>query len=151
MPSALAVLAASMLRLFDPHTSLYQTDDDREGLALASEPGFWPSANGQKDPLAKNPKARIIYNVFRTSDVPLKGYDPEKPSPLFKINQVGYMPNQPKFVYMGAWLGPKLGAWKPRNAVGKWELVDAVTSVPIVPPVPFAPARHRVDDATTKE
>ena len=62
------IFAASMLRFLGPHTSLYQTDDDREGRALASEPGFWPSANGQKDPLVENPKARIMYNVFRTSD-----------------------------------------------------------------------------------
>ena len=47
MLSAMAFFAASMLRFLDPCTSLYQTDDDREGRALASEPGFWPSANGQ--------------------------------------------------------------------------------------------------------
>ena len=90
------LVAASMLRFLDPYTSLYQTDDDREGRALASEPGFWPSANGQKDPLAEKPRARIMYNVFRTSDAPLNGYDPEIPSPLFKVNQVGYAPDQPK-------------------------------------------------------
>ena len=151
--------AATLLRFLDPYTSLYQTDDDREGRALASEPGFWPSANGQKDPLAKDPRARIMYNVFRTSDSPLDGYDPAKPSPLFKVNQVGYAPGQPKFAYLGAWLGPTIGAWRPRwkeEGEGKkeeirWELVDAVSSVPVVPSVPFAPARHRVDDATTKE
>ena len=153
------IFAASLMRFLDPYTLLYQTDDDREGRALASESGFWPSANGQKDPLAKKPQARIMYNVFRTSATPLKGYDPGKPSPLFKVNQVGYAPDQPKFAYLGAWLGPAIGAWRPRwKEEGKrekeevrWELVDAVTSVPIVPPVPFAPARHRVDDATTKE
>ena len=31
-----------MLWFLDPYTSLYQTDDDREGRSLASEPGFWP-------------------------------------------------------------------------------------------------------------
>ena len=113
MPSLLPVIAASMLRFLDPYTSLYQTDDDKEGRSLSSEPGWWPSANGQKDPLAANPKARILYNVFRRSDVPLAGYDPEKPSPLFKVNQVGYSPDQPKFAYLGAWLGPTIGAWKP--------------------------------------
>ena len=61
---AAALLAASMLRYLDPYTSLYQTDDDREGRALSSEPGWWPSANGQKDPLARNPEARILYSVF---------------------------------------------------------------------------------------
>ena len=143
------IFAASMLRFLDPYTSLYQTDDDREGRSLASEPGFWPSANGQKDPLVENPKARIMYNAFRTSDSPFPDYDPKKPSALFKVNQVGYHPDQPKFVYMGAWLGPKLGAWKMRNGVAGWKLVDAKTGdsalVSQVPPV------HRVDDATNKE
>ena len=163
------LFAASMLRFLDPYTSLYQTDDDREGRALASEPGFWLSANGQKDPLAEKPKARIMYNVFRTSDVPLKGYNPEIPSPLFKVNQVGYAPDQPKFVYLGAWLGPSIGAWRPRwkeegkgkkeevgrekeeglEKKGGWELVDAKTGkVALASPVPPV---HRVDDATTKE
>ena len=118
MFSVMAVFAASMLRFLDPYTSLYQTDEEREGRALASEPGFWPTANGQKDPLVENPKARIMYNVFRTSDKPFPDYDPEKPSPVFKVNQVGYHPDQPKSVYMGAWLGPKLGAWKPRWGQG---------------------------------
>ena len=110
----LTALAASMLWFLDPYTSLYQTDDDREGRSLASEPGFWPSANGQEDPLAKNPKARVLYCVFRQGEKPFSDYDPAKPSPLFKVNQVGYAPDQPKFAYLGAWLGPKLGAWKPR-------------------------------------
>ena len=29
----------------------------------------------------------------------------KNPSPLFKINQVGYMPNARKYAYVGAWLG----------------------------------------------
>ena len=110
--------AAAMLRFLDPYTSLYQTDDGREGRALASEPGFWASANGQIEPLAKKPEARVMYNVFRTSDSPLNGYDPEKPSPLFKVNQVGYAPDQPKYAYLGAWLGPAIGAWKPNRGQG---------------------------------
>ena len=150
------LFAASMLRFLDPHTSLYQTDDDREGRALASEPGFWPSANGQKDPLEENPQARVMYNVFRTSDAPLKGYDPEKPSPLFKVNQVGYQPDQPKFAYMGAWLGPSIGAWKMRergtgNGERGWELVDAKTGEVVLRRVGDGALIHRVDDATTKE
>jgi len=172
--SLIPIAAASMLRFLDPYTSLYQTDDDREGRKLASEPGFWPSANGLKDPLAKKPQARIMYNVFRTSEVPFKDYDPEKPSPLFKVNQVGYAPDQPKFAYMGAWLGPSIGAWKMGNGErgmgnGGWSLVDAKTgrAVSMKPPVgscvprdrdgravaprPPPPPLHRVDDATTKE
>ena len=45
MHSLAVLVAASMLRFLDPYTSLYQTDDDRDGRALAAEPGFWPSAN----------------------------------------------------------------------------------------------------------
>lgn len=152
MLSLIPVFAASMLRFLDPYTSLYQTDDDREGRSLASEQGFWPSANGQKDPLVEDPKARIMYNVFRTSDTPFPDYDPEKPSPLFKVNQVGYHPGQPKFVYMGAWLGPKLGAWRMRaggDGARGWKLVDAKTGdVALVSPVPPV---HRIDDGFSKE
>ena len=154
MFSVMAVLAASMLRFLDPYTSLYQTDDDREGRSLASEPGFWPSANGQRDPLAKNPEARVLYSVFRQGDKPFPDYDPAKPSPLFKINQVGYHPDQPKFAYMGAWLGPKLGAWRlvergTENGKRGWSLVDAKTGeVAFASPVPPV---LRVVDTTTKE
>jgi len=156
MHSLAVLVAASMLRFLDPYTSLYQTDDDREGRALAAEPGFWKSANGQKDPLAKNPEARIMYSVFRASEKPFPEYDPAKPSPLFKLNQVGYAPDQPKFAYMGAWLGPKLGAWKPRwgngepgTVNGGWKVVDAKTGdVSLVSP---APPVLRVRDAVTKE
>ena len=140
-----------MLRFLDPYTSLYQTDDDREGRALASEPGFWPSANGQKDPLAKKPEVRILYSVFRKGDSPLEGYDPNRPSPLFKVNQVGYAPDQPKFAYVGAWLGPKLGAWQPQwkeEGVG-WKLVDSRTGA-VALASPASPVL-RVPDAISKE
>ena len=168
--TAAIVIAASLLRFLDPYTSLYQTDDDREGRSLASERGFWPSANGQKDPLAKEPQARIMYNVFRTSDSPFPGYDPAKPSPLFKVNQVGYMPDQPKFVYMGAWLGPAIGAWKMRergtgngeretgngeretgNGERGWELVDAKTGAVVLRRAGDNEPCHRLGDATNKE
>ena len=159
MYSLMPFFAAAMLRFLDPYTALYQTDDDREGRALAAEPGFWPAANGQKDPLVENPKVRIMYNVFRTRETPFPDYDAKKPSPLFKVNQVGYLPDQPKFVYMGAWLGPKLGAWKMRgtgngergtgNGERGWKLVDAKTGeAAFVSPVPPV---HRVDDAANKE
>jgi len=148
MPSLVVLVAASMLRYLDPYTSLYQTDDDREGRALAAEPGFWKSANGQKDPLAKNPEVRVLYSVFRRSDSPLPG-STNGPSCLFKVNQVGYAPDQPKFAYLGAWLGPKLGAWKPRWSNAGWSLVDSKTgAVAFVSPVPPV---LRVRDAVTKE
>ena len=57
------IMAASMLRFLDPCTSLCQADDNREGRSLAFEPGFWPSANGQKKALVLGhlrANARII-------------------------------------------------------------------------------------------
>lgn len=149
--TAALVIAASLLRFLDPYTSVYQTDDVSEGAVLASEPGYWPVPQGLVDPCAEWGKwePRVVHAVFRVSDEPFAEYDPEKPSPLFKVNQVGYLPDQPKFAYMGAWLGPVLGAWKPRwGEEGKWELVDAMTGVvAFVSPVPPV---LRVRDDTTK-
>ncbi|MBP5790644.1 MAG: glycoside hydrolase family 9 protein, partial [Kiritimatiellae bacterium] len=151
MSSPFLILAAAMLRFHDPYTSLYQTDDDREGRALAAELGFWPTANGQKDPLAKKQNARIMYNVFRTSDFAFEGYDAKKPSPLFKVNQVGYAPDQKKYAYLGAWLGPVFGPWKMRDGERGWELVDAKTGAVVMRRAGNGALVHRVGDAITKE
>ena len=100
-------IAASMLRFLDPFTSVYQTDDAVEGSKLSSEPGYWPVAQGLVDPCAKwgEWKPRVVHSVFRVQNEPFDEYDPDKPSPLFKVNQVGYLPDAPKFAYAGAWLG----------------------------------------------
>ena len=141
--------AAALLRFLDPYTCVYQTDDAREGAALSSEPGYWPVPQGLVDPLAAKPQARVVHAVFRVSETPFPEYDPEKPSPLFKVNQVGYLPLAPKFAYVGAWLGPAFGAWKPRPPMSGWEVVDAKTgSVALASPVPPV---LRVPDGTTKE
>ena len=52
-------------------------------------------------------------------------YDPEKvPTPLIKVNQVGYAPGQGrKFAYLGLWLGPTFGPYQPREGLA-FELVD---------------------------
>ena len=164
--SAVLVIAASLLRFLDPYTSVYQTDDVSEGAVLASEPGYWPVPQGLVDPCAEWGKwePRVVHAVFRVSDEPFAEYDPEKPSPLFKVNQVGYLPDAPKFAYVGAWLGPELGAWKPRwgeegrgkreegrgkREGGRWELVDAKTGVvAFVSPVPPV---LRVQDGLSKD
>ena len=147
--ASFAACADSRMRYLDPYTSLYQTDNDAEGRSLKSEPGYWPSANGQRDPLAKSPEARVLHNVYRRSESPLPGYDPSKPSPLFKVNQVGYMPAQPKYAYMGAWLGPVFGEWRPKGPLGTWKIVDAKShEAAYVSPEPPV---HRVDDACNKE
>ena len=126
------IVAASLLRFLDPFTSVYQTDDAAEGAVLASEPGYWPVPQGLVDPCAEwgKWKPRVVHAVFRVSDEPFAEYDPDRPSPLFKVNQVGYLPNAPKFAYVGAWLGPVLGAWKPRwsQGSGVWGLELGVSS-----------------------
>ena len=146
------LLAAAMLTFLDPYTSVRQTDDDQEGKAMAAEVGYWPVPNGLKDPLAKPVRARIIHTCFRRSDSPLPGYDATKPSRLFKINQVGYLPHAPKYAYLGAWLGPKYGAWKPKAPITSWELVDAATGKTILRkqtgPAGLMP---RIMDGTSKE
>ncbi len=143
------ILAATMLRFLDPFTCLYQTDDDREGRALSGEPGFWPVPQGLVDPLASKAKARVVYSVYRVQDEPFAEYEPSRPSPLFKVNQVGYLPDAPKFAYVGAWLGPVLGAWRPKSPMSSWELVDA-TSGRVVFRSGEGPLL-RVRDGVTKE
>ena len=142
-------LAASLIRFLDPYVCLYQTDDPSEGAAIASEPGYWPVPNGLENPLASKPKPRIIHSSFRLSETPFAEYSASVPSPLFKVNQVGYLPWAPKYAYIGAWLGPRLGAWKPRSPLARWRIVNAETGETALegpmPPV------VRVADGTTKE
>ena len=56
-------------------------------------------------------------------------YGKDCPTPLFRMNQLGYMPNAPKYAYLGAWLGTA-GALPLRRefADAKFELVDAATN-----------------------
>ena len=57
-------------------------------------------------------RARLYYTPQRT------------PTPLVKVNQVGYSPSQGrKFAYLGGWLGPKFGAYEPADGL-RFELVD---------------------------
>ena len=93
------------------------------------------------------PEPRIVHARFLTCGEPPAAYDPEEPSPLFKVNQVGYLPRAPKFAYMGAWLGPELGPWKPHGELTGWQLVDAATGE-VVKDSP-GPPRVRVADGTT--
>ncbi|MBR4170802.1 MAG: glycoside hydrolase family 9 protein [Kiritimatiellae bacterium] len=144
-----AVIAAAMLRFLDPYTSVYQTDNPVEGERFSHEPGFWKSPNGLVDPLAKIPAARILYSCFLLRETPFEKYDPEKPSDLFKVNQVGYLPSMPKFAYIGAWLGPRLGAWKPKKPLTGWQLV-AADSGEVVLDSPTPPAL-RIPDGYTQE
>lgn len=147
----IAVLAATRLSFLDPQTAVYQTDDDREGRVLSSERGYWPVPQGVKDPLAKwgEFKPRIVHTVFRPLAEPSPKWSCDVPSALFKINQVGYLPDAPKYAYIGAWLGPEYGAWKPKNPMDKWELVDAKTKDVVFKS--DRPPYMRVPDGETKE
>ena len=55
-------------------------------------------------------------------------YRKDQPSPLFRINQVGYMPDAPKYAYAGAWLGTA-GALPLHKDFSdtKFEVIDAAT------------------------
>ena len=147
------VLAATLLRYLDPYTRVYQTDDPDEGRRLAAAPGYWPVPQGLDDPLAawKKWKPRVVHAVFTVQDEPFDGYDPNEPSPLFKVNQVGYLPHAPKFAYVGAWLGPAYGAWKPKKPMASWELVEAQSGKTVPLCGGNAAPRLRVPDGFTKE
>ena len=143
--------AAVLLRFLDPCTSVEQTDDARLGASWAAGPNYWPVPVGLADPCAfpptpplavralrklsprfgggdpPGPEPRIVHTRFRVHGTPPAEYDPAEPSPLFKVNQVGYLPDAPKYAYLGGWLGPELGAWKPREPMRGWQLVDAAT------------------------
>ena len=123
----------SKTRFLDPYTKVYQTDDPKEGKKLASKPGYFPVPQGLVNPLAEWMKweARVIHTVFYVQETPFADYDPNSPSPLFKVNQVGYLPHAPKFAYVGAWLGPHYKAWKPKKPMTSWELVDEKSGKPV--------------------
>jgi len=77
-------------------------------------------------------------------------YEPEKtPTPMIKVNQVGYAPSQgKKFAYLGMWLGPTFGAYEPKEGLA-FELVDAAGgSVVKTGPVVFRVPDYERDGAT---
>ena len=127
--------------------------------------GLWKTPNGLLrfpgkkgfDKAARN--ARILWTVFLALDDPMEPgakvavqtptgetldftYDPAVPSPLFKVNQVGYATLAAKrYAYLGGWLGP-LGPWPAPQEGTQFELVDAKTGqVALTGPV----ARRRDD------
>lgn len=53
-------------------------------------------------PLAEGEKIAL---TLPAGEVVEFAWSEKTPSPLFKIDQVGYMPQAPKFAYVGAWLG----------------------------------------------
>lgn len=51
-------------------------------------------------------------------------YLADRPSPLFRIDQVGYMPDAPKYAYIGAWLGTAGALPLEKYAGKKFTLID---------------------------
>lgn len=80
---------------------------------------------GLKDPLKEEPTPNIVHTVFRRNTAPYPEYNKDVPSALFKINQVGYLPDKPKFAYLGAWLGPVYGPWRPTCPMSNWKVINA--------------------------
>ena len=169
-----AMVAAVLLRFLDPYTAVEQTDDARIGASWASDPNRFPVPMGLVEPIGAEPRAplplraagklvpevsrkwysehwpepRIVHARFMTFEEPPPEYDPEIPSPLFKVNQVGYLPWAPKYAYLGGWLGPELGPWTPHARLSGWQLVDAATG-DVVKDSP-EPPRFRVPDGMTE-
>ena len=118
------------------------------GVPVAAS-GYWLTANGimrfpvkPGKPEEPVPIIKPMYNVFLNLAKPMTSgnaypvtlpngekidftYDENVPSPLFKVNQVGYAADaSERYVYLGGWMGP-LGAYpRPKDGT-KFELVDA--------------------------
>lgn len=126
----------------------YEYNIDVGGDAVKSF-GYWVTANGimrfpvkPDKPEEPVPIVKPMYNVFLDLAKPMKSgkaypitipsgekidftYDENVPSPLFKVNQVGYSQDASKrYVYFGGWMG-SLGVYpRPKDGT-KFELVDA--------------------------
>lgn len=103
---------------------------------------YWPEANGVKRYVDKDGRritvkaGEIIHNAFVKVPAMKKGtsvdlgvagrfvYDPAVPTPVIKVNQVGYMPQARKYAYAGSWLGLS-GALPLKGFAGsKFRVVD---------------------------
>ncbi|MGN0833426.1 MAG: glycoside hydrolase family 9 protein [Kiritimatiellia bacterium] len=99
----------------------------------------FPDRNGRAKGV---PRAELMNIVYLRLSAPLRAgakvrwqlptgeqldwqYAPESmPTPLIKVNQVGYAPDQGrKFAYLGGWLGPEMGAYRPSEHL-VFELID---------------------------
>ena len=100
---------------------------------LISRCGNWFKENALQrnkkgNPMRKADVTCFSYLIFKSPMKPgetlqiggvVIQYDPSKPSPLFKLNQLGNGKNQKKkFAYMGAWLG-SAGALPLKHLAGK--------------------------------
>ena len=127
--------------------------------------GFWKNPNGLMRFYYPNGwekparTARLLYTVFLGLAEPLADGEesliglpdgttlaftnnPAVPSPLFKVNQVGYeVAATNRYVYLGGWLG-SLGPWPAPAAGTAFELVDPASGAVVL----TGPLVKRMDD-----
>ena len=143
------------INLYRPRLVKLLRDSPRIGLSsdkkaiAAVNIGFWMNPVGQSrfpDWTGRErftPNADTAYWLFLQLDRPLENgetlkitlptgeqldytYRIETPTPLFKINQVGYLPEARKYAYLGAWLGTAGPIRLHQRLDGKkFQLVDA--------------------------
>jgi hypothetical protein len=127
------------------HQDVEKTVRDKLAEKIKSIKGFisyWPEANGVKRYVDKNGQritvkaGEVIHNAFLKVPAMKKGtvvdlgvagkftYNPSVPTPVIKVNQVGYVPHARKYAYAGTWLGPA-GALPLKSFSGKkFRVVD---------------------------
>ena len=81
--------------------ALFTDTDGKERFANSADIAHYlflkldrPLADGEKLTITMPAGEKIVFTYRKTA-----------PTPIFKINQVGYMPNARKFAYLGAWCG----------------------------------------------
>lgn len=147
----------------DFEASLFSTAWTIEGIPAAAC-GFWKIPNGllrlpfPDGSIRPTTEARILWCVFLRLEKPLPPgreifielpgvakigfkFDPDEPSALFKVNQVGYAASAShRYAYFGSWLGT-LGAY--RAPVGaQFELIETDSGKPVLTGLLV----HRMDD-----
>lgn len=119
-PEAVGLLQTGSFRIEPVSGQSSPVNIVRKGVWVTPEgQARFPDKNG-KEKISRN--ADLAHHCFLELDRPLAEgeeititmpagekiafvYRGDTPSPLFKIDQVGYMPDAKKYAYMGAWLG----------------------------------------------
>ena len=149
--------ATEAIAAYRPQVTALLRDRPAIGIASTAAPlsvastGYWMNPIGQARFAEENGKmmlsdnADVAHYLFLNLSRPLADgetvtitlpagekvkytHSADLPSPLFKINQVGHLPQAPKYAYVGAWLGTAGPLPLHRALDGKeFHLVDAAT------------------------
>ena len=102
----------------------FPDDDGRERISSNGDAAHYLFLELGR-PLKDGEKLRITLPAGETLDFVYRG---DRSSPLFKIDQLGYLPNAPKYAYLGGWLGTAGTLPLHREFSGaKFALLDAAT------------------------